>query len=408
MVSFSACKWIVFGLVGALAPVAFALGQEAAPAGERQAAPPIALPVEITLQAKSPEGQTEDVIALIGDALQGAAAQAQEAQVQETPPSEYYIGIALGELPELVKTQLKLEHGLVVEDVLPDSPAAKAEFKRQDILIRAGDAKLAAPADILKAVDEAKDKEMRIVIVRDGQEMAVQVRPTKRPKPESADEGQGATAEGQYRLPASAIQRIEEALRELKGADGAAKSLELYFPRPGIVAQRVEAKTVELPKNMKISITREGDGPAKIHVEREGKSWDATDDKLGELPEDVRGQVERMLSKVIHPMLATRARALVVPRVAHAYSPGTPGAPGTPAVPAYPVAPGTSGTRSIAPPQAARVQSYRAIQSAPSGLEAKIDQILKKLNADDDNQTLDKLREEVDRLRKEVDALKNK
>jgi polyhydroxyalkanoate synthesis regulator phasin len=41
-------------------------------------------------------------------------------------------------------------------------------------------------------------------------------------------------------------------------------------------------------------------------------------------------------------------------------------------------------------------------------LEAKLDQILKKLGADDDQQALDKLREELERLRKEVDSLKNK
>ena len=397
MVSNTVRKWIALALAGAVAPVASALGQGAAPAGSPEAAPQIALPVEITLQAKSPDGgQTDDVVALVNEAVQELTT-----EVQEAPPSEYYIGIALGELPELVKTQLKLEYGLVVEDVLPDSPAAKAEFKRQDILIRADDAKLAEPADILKAVGQAKDKVMRIIVLRDGKELALQVTPSKRPKPEEAAEEAAPT-----QLRELSIKKIEEALRELKGQGGAAQALELQFAHPGVVPQRALAiKLVELPKNMKISITRDGDGPSEIHVEREGKTWDTTDDKLGELPEDVRGQVERMLSKVIHPMLASRARALVVPKVAHAYSPGT---PGTPAVVPYPGVPGTSGTPAVAPPQVRRVETYRATQVAPGGLEAKIDQILKKLNASDQDQTLEKLRDEVERLRKEVDALKNK
>jgi hypothetical protein len=193
-------------------------------------------------------------------------------------------------------------------------------------------------------------------------------------------------------------------LRELKGQDGAARALELYFPRPGVVAQRtVTARIAELPKNLKISITREGDGPAKIHVEREGKVWDTTSDKLDDLPEDVRGQVEQMLSQVIRPMLSARARQLVVPKGANVVPPllaPQPVAPGTPAVTPSPNSP-------AATPAKSRLHAYRIAEGKDS-LEAKVDQILKKLGADDDDKTLERLRDEVERLRKEVDALKNK
>src|SRR4029450_679047 len=131
---------------------------------------------------------------------------------------------------------------------------------------------------------------MRIIVLRDGKEMTLRVMPTRRPKPEVGGEaGAEAKVERTFeaRVPGSAVLRIEEALRELKGDDGAGRALGLYFPRPGVVAQEVEAAVGELPKNLKISVTREGDGPAKVHVEREGKTWDTTDDKLGELPDDV-------------------------------------------------------------------------------------------------------------------------
>ncbi|MCI0357201.1 MAG: PDZ domain-containing protein [Planctomycetaceae bacterium] len=395
MLSKSFHTWIALGLIGAFAPAASALGQEATSQVELPGAAPGAAPLEVTLRAPV-GGEVADAIALIVDGAQAVAG-----AIDEAPTGEYYIGISLGELPAVARAQLKLEHGVVVDDVIEGSPAAKADFKPHDILIRVGESKIEQPADIVKAVEEAKDKEMRIVVLRDGKEMALTVKPTKRPKSEAGEGGEAIEA----RLPESAIQRIEEALRELKSQD-ASRALGIYFPRPGVVAQRSTTRMAELPKNMKISIVREGDGPAKIHVEREGKSWDTTDDKLGELPEDVRGQVERMLSKVFHPMLAARARALVVPKSVHAYSPGTPGAP---AVVPYPGTPGTQATPGVAPPQASpRTSSYRSIQSAPSSVESKIDQILKKLNADDDQQALDRLREEVERLRKEVDSLKNK
>jgi hypothetical protein len=399
MVSKLVRKWIALGLLGATAPLAGALGQEAAP----EPAPPIAVPTEIVLQ-ESPQERADNIFAFFGD-----LAQAGVAAVDEAPPhSEYYIGIALGELPEVVKTQFKLEHGLVVDDVIEGSPAAKAEFKVQDILIRAGETKIEKPADILKAVDEAKDKEMRIIVLRDGKELALQVTPAKRPKPEGAAE-EAVPA----RLRELSIKKIEEALRELKGEGGAAQALELHFAHPGVVPQRTLAiKLEELPKNLKISITRDGDGPAKIHVEREGKEWNATSDKLTDLPEDVRGQVEQMLNTVIRPMLATRARAMIVggPKNAYPYSPGTPGVPAVvplPVTPGTPVAPPMAAPATAAKPAVARIHAYRVTEKEGS-LEAKVDQILKKLNADDDSQTLEKLRDEVERLRKEVDALKNK
>jgi PDZ domain len=391
MVSKQVRKWIALGMVGVFAPVAGAFGQGEAP----QSAPPNVVPLRVTLRSPA-EGEAGGVLALISEGAQEAT------KVEEVPTGDYYIGIALGELPEVAKRQLHLEHGLVVDDVLPDSPAAKAEFKPQDVLIRVGEQKLEQPADILKAVNESKDKEMRIVLFRDGKEMTLKVIPAKRPKPDSGEARKVETYEA--RVPSSAIQRIEEALRELKGQDGAARALELYFPRPGVVAQRtVTARIAELPKNLKISITREGDGPAKIHVEREGKVWDTTSDKLDDLPEDVRGQVEQMLSQVIRPMLSARARQLVVPKGANVVPPllaPQPVAPGTPAVTPSPNSP-------AATPAKSRLHAYRIAEGKDS-LEAKVDQILKKLGADDDDKTLERLRDEVERLRKEVDALKNK
>jgi membrane-associated protease RseP (regulator of RpoE activity) len=347
----------------------------------------------VTLQA-APEGQPEDVIALIADEAQAA--------VEEASTSEYYIGIALGELPEVAKKQLKLEHGLVVDDILPDSPAAKAEFKQHDVLVRVGELVLAQPADILKAVDEAKDKEMRVIVLRDGKELTLQVTPQKRPKAEASEQRKVETLEA--RLPGGAIQKIEEALRELKRGQGG-QAVELHFAHPGVVARSTLTRTVaELPKNLKISITRDGDGPAKIHVERDGKEWNTTDDKLMDLPADVRGHVEQMLSKVIHPMLADRARRSLVggPKIA----PTMPGAYVAPPLSAVPRTPATAPTP--ATPTVTRIHAYRVAEGKSDSLEAKLDLILKKLTGDDDDKSLEKLRDEVERLRKEVEALKSK
>jgi hypothetical protein len=320
-----------------------------------------------------------------------------EEAVEVAPVGEYWIGIALGELPPVAKKQLNLEHGLVVEEVLPDSPAAKAEFKPHDVLIRAGEAALDQPADILKAVDEAKDKEMRVIILRGGKEMAVQVTPMKRPKPEVRE-----TQTLEAGIPSGAIERIEEALRELKG-QGGQNPLELYFARPGVVVRHTQ-KGVGVPNNLTVRINKESDGkPAKIHVKKDDKEWEVTEDKLGDLPDDVRPVIERMLGK--GPLATMRLpqgmQGMAMPAMPPMTAKGDVRYRAVPATPVAPSAPGATPT-----PQTARLHAYR-VESRGGGVEAKVDQILKKLDALDSS-SIEELKKEVERLRKEVDELRKK
>jgi hypothetical protein len=355
MVSKAIRKGVVLGLMVAAAPLAAAYGQEAAA--------PEAVPARTSLAQA-----TEDIYALITD---------------QTPLSEYWIGIALGELPEVAKKQLKLEHGLVVDDVLPDSPAAKAEFKQHDVLVRADDKPLNEPADILKAVNEAKDKEMRIVIVRDGKQATLKVTPIKRPKPEATESRADGDASELRRL---SIKKIEEALEELKGKAGN-QPLGIYFARPAVVAGN-DAGPVGVPNNLTVRVTKErGAGPAKIHVKRDDKEWEVTEDKLDDLPSDLRAVIQRMLGK--GPMtVRSPVRVQIAPQAA----------PRTVRVaPAIPTPP-------VAPPQVA-MHAYRVTRS--DGLEAKVDLILKKLDSLE-NKSLEQLQEEVKRLRKELDELRSK
>jgi membrane-associated protease RseP (regulator of RpoE activity) len=134
-------------------------------------------------------------------------------------PGKYWIGIILGELPELARKQLQLEYGLVVEDVVPDSPAAKAEFKQHDVLLRAGEKQvLKQPADILQAVEAAEETELELTVLRAGKEQTIKVTPVKRPEPEATDLA-SATSQlpGTAIVPEAAIRKLEDALQQLRG-----------------------------------------------------------------------------------------------------------------------------------------------------------------------------------------------
>jgi PDZ domain len=300
-----------------------------------------------------------------------------EGDSEEPLVSEYWLGIMFESLPDVVKQQLGIEHGLAVADVTAESPAAKAGFKKHDILIKADGASLKSPTDLLKAVNEAKDHEMTITVLRGGKEQTIKATPVKRAEAIEALKGKSyelRAPKGEFR---DEIKRLEEALQSLKAKAGG-ESLGLFFARPGVVApQYTLPKAAELPKGMALSITKDADKPVKIHVKKDDKEWDVTDDKLDELPADVRKEVEKAIQGMsARGLAAAVARGFVGgPKMA----PLAPGA--APAVPAPPLPPATGSQN--------KIYSYR-VEAGGSSLDGKLDTIMKKL---------DELRKDVDDLR---------
>jgi len=54
---------------------------------------------------------------------------------------------------------------------------------------------------------------------------------------------------------------------------------------------------LHLPSDLTVTITKEGDKPAQVTVQRKDEQWEVTEDELDELPADVRPHVERMLGR---------------------------------------------------------------------------------------------------------------
>jgi hypothetical protein len=219
---------------------------------------------------------------------------------QESPQSEYWLGLALERLPEVAKQQLGIEYGLVVADVSEDGPAAKAEVKKYDILIKASDTPVREPKDLVKVVDEAKDKEVHLIVLRSGKNVAIQVVPAKRPAEKLKTEVlRSVQARPELR---DEIKRLEEALESLKGKAGA-DGFSLVLPRAAAIApHRIEVlRSSEFPKNLSVQIHKEGDKPAKIRVKRDDKEWEVTEDKIEDLPEDLRPHVHRFFGRLWAP-----------------------------------------------------------------------------------------------------------
>jgi membrane-associated protease RseP (regulator of RpoE activity) len=208
---------------------------------------------------------------------------------EEAPPaSEYWIGLACDAEPlnATLRAQLGIAEGrgLVVTHVVPDGPAAKAGFQENDILDAAGDKPLGKVEDLVAAVDGAKDQELAVELLREGKRITIKVTPEKRPE---------APVRARIRsLPQDAPLR---AWIEAWG-DRPERVLRMAVPRPGMLLGGAQLD-LSLPGDMSVTIFKQGDEPAKITVKQGDQTWEVTEDKLGDLPEKVRGQVQALLGR---------------------------------------------------------------------------------------------------------------
>lgn len=95
------------------------------------------------------------------------------------------IGVHCVEADALLREHLKLDgRGLVVIDVVPDTPAAAAGFEKNDLLLQAGDSELKTVHDLLSAVQQAGENEISFHVVRRGDPVSLKVTPQKMESPQ--------------------------------------------------------------------------------------------------------------------------------------------------------------------------------------------------------------------------------
>jgi len=203
-------------------------------------------------------------------------------------PSEYWLGVVSGLVPDPLRAQLNLREneGLLVEEVAPDSPAAAAKLQRYDVVLKANGRSLSGVEDLIAAVNGAKGQKLTLEILRHGKPMKVDVTPAKRPPGDIS-----------RLLPPHLIDPSEAALKwleQFRPGDPHSREYSLFFMRPGVVLAR-PGKLPDLPSNVTISITKQGKTPAKITVTRDNQKWEVAEGELDKLPADLRPHVEWML-----------------------------------------------------------------------------------------------------------------
>jgi membrane-associated protease RseP (regulator of RpoE activity) len=206
-------------------------------------------------------------------------------------PGDYWLGIEAYPVPAVLRVHLNLpeKQGLVAHRIVPDSPAAKAGIEANDILLQAGEKKLAEMKDLADAVETAKETSLKLEIIRAGKPTTIEVTPAKRPQ------GQFAWTAPQQ----SDMNRLQNWLGELRSGQlsGEPGGFSFQLVQPGVILPPGAASPAAFPKDTSININREEGKPAKITVKSQGKTWEITEEELDKLPADVRPHVERMLGQ---------------------------------------------------------------------------------------------------------------
>jgi hypothetical protein len=343
-------------------------------------------------------------------ALSGAAKEEKSdtAEWGELPQSDYWIGVQIAPVPPEVRKHMAVKHGILILHVYADSPAAKAELQVDDILIQAGDTKVETGPDLIKAVDAAKTNELTFKVLREGQERTVKVTPVKRSEAVTATPVQSLRVDSLK----AAERELERALAALKAQNAENAAVDFMLVRPGAYVYDHPEARVNLPEDVSIQITKQGNKPASIRVVQGEKTYEAAEGKLDSIPKELRSHVERMLAGGAGA-LAVRSYSpqryemnLVAPPVA-----GGRVAPRVPApvpVPPLPGVPGNPPTAPPVPPSPANPARVAWLPSTASGAsDAKLDQILKKLDSLA-RPDFDEIKKELQSLRKEVDELRKK
>jgi C-terminal processing protease CtpA/Prc len=106
--------------------------------------------------------------------------------VQEGEKPSYRIGINSNAIEEALRTHLNVKHGVVIDRVVADQPAAKVGLKRFDVLVEVN-GKAITTIDVLNdAIQKAggAKKHVTLHVIRSGKKSYVDVKPEKRERVE--------------------------------------------------------------------------------------------------------------------------------------------------------------------------------------------------------------------------------
>lgn len=207
---------------------------------------------------------------------------------------KYWIGLLGGPVPPELRAYLDIpeDQGVMIREVVPESPAAKAGLKRFDIVLRANETTLKDMRDMVDIVRTEGDKQGQISleVLRKGGRENISVTPEARPDHVASASGSRGAIAGQP-LPPGVGQFFQNF-----GDD--AGQFQFRNFGPGVMVQPFAGGTANMPSGVSVSIEKQEGGPAHISVKRGEESWDIVGDdpkSLEKLPADLQPFVTSLL-----------------------------------------------------------------------------------------------------------------
>jgi membrane-associated protease RseP (regulator of RpoE activity) len=257
----------------------------------------------------------------------------QQGSVDVTPVPEqpkHWIGLLGGPVTPELRAHLEIpaDQGLLVRQVLPESPAAKAGLETYDILLRANETDLHDMRDLMELVRTSGEQQAQITleVVRHGKRETVYITPEARPEKITGVQADATTRRGDgpgfgdysgENVPEDVLKFFEQR----GGREGGPFAFRMFGP--GTVLRQHPAGVGGIPSGVSVSIQKQDDQPAHITVKRGDQTWEVVGDDPGslqQLPDDVRPFVEQLLHG--------GGMQMPIPDMQQFNSPAPPGAPG--------------------------------------------------------------------------------
>lgn len=232
-----------------------------------------------------------------------ATDEAQQGAVEVTPVEQpkHWIGLLGGPVTPELRAHIDVpeDQGVMVRQVVPESPAAKAGLKDFDVLLRANETDLHDMRDLVELVKTAGDASAQITleVLRHGKRETVYITPEARPDKianmPAVESPQGIPTFGGN--PQGVPEDVLKFFEQRGGREGGPFAFRSFGP--GMFVPR-HGGAGNLPNGFSVNIQRQGEGPAHITVQRGEESWTVSGDDPGsleQLPADVRPFVEQLL-----------------------------------------------------------------------------------------------------------------
>ncbi len=220
-------------------------------------------------------------------------------QSDEPSAPKYWIGLAGAAIsPDHVlraHVDIPEGQGVLVANVVPDSPAAKAGLKQHDIILRANETDLHDMQTLVDLVlsEGAKKGQIALEVLRKGERETVYLTPEERPAdaprlPLGGNDafGGGFGIAGPDGLPQELLQRFQG-------------SMEFRNFGPGVIVGGDGQGVANIPNGVSVNISKEDGKPTHVTVKRGDESWEVVGDdpeSLKKLPEDLRPFVQQLLN----------------------------------------------------------------------------------------------------------------